>query len=100
MSWNDTWPLLITQLTIATALYFYFHSIEWLSVGMFKNTLPLIVVVCFTSFQFTLDDFSKYIILWEMHFSWRKKCFHPKHIVSSRYMYSFRAKMHFLQRNA
>ena len=69
-------PLLITQLTIATALYFYFHSIDWLSVGMFKNTLPIIVVIFFTSFQFTLDDFSKYIIhrfmhrwpiLWSLH---------------------------------
>ena len=28
-------PFLITQLTIATALYFYFHTIDWLSSGMF-----------------------------------------------------------------
>ena len=69
-------PLLITQLTIATALYFYFHSIDWLSVGMFKETLPIIVIISFTSFQFTIDDFSKYIIhrfmhrwpiLWSLH---------------------------------
>ena len=69
-------PLLITQLTIATALYFYFHSIEWLSVGMFKDTAPIIVVTAFTIFQFTIDDFSKYIIhrfmhrwpiLWSLH---------------------------------
>ena len=69
-------PLLITQLTIATALYFYFHTIDWLSVGMFKNTFPIIVVICFTTFQFTIDDFSKYIIhrfmhrwpiLWSLH---------------------------------
>ncbi len=69
-------PLLITQLTIATALYFYFHSIDWISVGMFKNTLPIFVVICFTTFQFTIDDFSKYIIhrfmhrwpiLWSLH---------------------------------
>ena len=69
-------PLLITQLTIATALYFYFHSIDWLSVGMFKETLPIIVIISFTTFQFTIDDFSKYIIhrfmhrwpiLWSLH---------------------------------
>ena len=69
-------PLLITQLTIATALYFYFHTIDWLSVGMFKNTFPIIVVISFTTFQFTIDDFSKYIIhrfmhrwpiLWSLH---------------------------------
>ena len=60
-------PLLITQLTIATALYFYFHSIDWLSVGMFKNTLPIIVVISFTTFQFIIDDLSKYIIHLFMH---------------------------------
>ena len=69
-------PILITHLTIATALYFYFHSINWLSVGMFSNTLPVIVVITFTIFQFTIDDLSKYIvhrfmhrwpILWSLH---------------------------------
>ena len=69
-------PILITHLTIATALYFYFHSIDWLSVGMFSNTLPIIVVISFTTFQFTIDDFSKYFIhrfmhrwpiLWSLH---------------------------------
>ena len=69
-------PFLITQLTIATALYFYFHTIDWLSVGMFKETLPILVIIAFTTFQFTIDDFSKYIvhrfmhkwpILWSLH---------------------------------
>ena len=60
-------PFLITQLTIATALYFYFHTIDWLSVGMFKDTLPIIVIITFTTFQFTIDDFSKYIVHRFMH---------------------------------
>ena len=69
-------PFLITQLTIATALYFYFHTIDWLSVGMFNSTLPIIVIISFTTFQFLIDDFSKYIIhrfmhkwpiLWSLH---------------------------------
>ena len=69
-------PLLVTQLTIATALYFYFHSIDWISVGMFKNISKVYVVLAFTIFQFTIDDFSKYIIhrfmhklpiLWSLH---------------------------------
>ena len=60
-------PLLITQLTIATALYFYFHTIDWISVGMFKNTYPLFVVILFTITQFTLDDFSKFFIHRFMH---------------------------------
>ena len=55
-------PFLITQLTIATALYYYFHTIDWISVGMYKNTLPIIVIISFTTFQFIIDDFSKYII--------------------------------------
>ena len=60
-------PFLITQLTIATALYFYFHTIDWLSVGMFKDTLPIVVIISFTAFQFIIDDFSKYIIHLFMH---------------------------------
>ena len=69
-------PFLITQLTIATALYFYLHTIDWLSVGMFKSTMPILVIISFTTFQFTIDDFSKYIvhrfmhkwpILWSLH---------------------------------
>ena len=60
-------PFLITQLTIATALYFYFHTIDWLSVGMFKETLPILVIITFTTFQFTIDDFSKYIVHRFMH---------------------------------
>ena len=69
-------PLLITQITIATALYFYFHSIEWLNQGMYSSVTPIIVVISFTLFQFTIDDFSKYIIhnfmhkwpiLWSLH---------------------------------
>ena len=69
-------PFLITQLTIATALYFYFHTIDWLSVGMFNSTLPIFVIISFTTFQFLIDDFSKYIIhrfmhkwpiLWSLH---------------------------------
>ena len=60
-------PLLVTQLTIATALYFYFHSVDWLSVGMFKAISKIYVVLTFTIFQFTIDDFSKYIIHRFMH---------------------------------
>ena len=69
-------PLLVTQLPIATALYFYFHSVDWLSVGMFKAISKIYVVLTFTIFQFTIDDFSKYIIhrfmhklpiLWSLH---------------------------------
>mgnify|MGYP001243629751 CR=1 FL=1 len=69
-------PFLITQLTIATALYFYFHSIDWLNAGMFLGIAKIYVILSFTIFQFTIDDFSKYIvhrfmhklpILWALH---------------------------------
>ena len=69
-------PLLVTQLTIATALYFYFNSINWISVGMFSSVSKAYVVLTLTIFQFTIDDFSKYIIhrfmhklpiLWSLH---------------------------------
>ena len=69
-------PFLITQLTIATALYFYFHTIDWLSAGMFVGIAKIYIILSFTIFQFTIDDFSKYIvhrfmhkwpILWALH---------------------------------
>ena len=69
-------PMLITQLTIATFLFYYFHSISWLNAGMFIGTGVVIVATIFTAFNFILDDFSKYIvhrlmhkwhILWALH---------------------------------
>jgi sterol desaturase/sphingolipid hydroxylase (fatty acid hydroxylase superfamily) len=69
-------PILVTQLTIATFLFFYFHSISWLNPGMFLNTSGIIVGILFTSFHFLLDDFTKFFvhrcmhrwhILWELH---------------------------------
>ena len=60
-------PFLITQLTIATALYFYFHTIDWLSAGMFIGIAKIYIILSFTIFQFTIDDFSKYIVHRFMH---------------------------------
>ena len=60
-------PFLITQLTIATALYFYFHTIDWLSAGMFLGIAKIYIILSFTIFQFTIDDFSKYIVHRFMH---------------------------------
>ena len=69
-------PVLVTQLTIATFLFFYLHSVSWLSAGMFESTSIIIVSVIFTSVHFILDDFSKYVvhrfmhkwhILWALH---------------------------------
>ena len=60
-------PFLITQLTIATALYFYLHTIDWLSAGMFVGIAKIYIILSFTIFQFTIDDFSKYIVHRFMH---------------------------------
>ena len=69
-------PVLITQLVIATAIFYWLHEISWLSSGSFQNTPVQVVVVLFTLFIFLLDDFSKYWvhrwmhkwpILWALH---------------------------------
>ena len=60
-------PFLITQLTIATALYFYFHTIDWLSAVIFVGIAKIYIILSFTIFQFTIDDFSKYIVHRFMH---------------------------------
>ncbi|MAV82043.1 MAG: sterol desaturase [Pelagibacteraceae bacterium] len=66
-------PILITQLTIATALYYYFHTISWLSSGMFSYFPIYLVVTLFTIFHFVLDDFTKFLIhrwMHKWHFLW------------------------------
>ena len=69
-------PVLITQLVIATAIFYWLHEISWLSSGSFQNTPVQVVVFLFTLFIFLLDDFSKYWvhrwmhkwpILWALH---------------------------------
>ena len=69
-------PVLITQLVIATAIFYWLHEISWLISGSFQNTPVQVVVFLFTLFIFLLDDFSKYWvhrwmhkwpILWALH---------------------------------
>ena len=60
-------PALITQLTIATFLFYYFHSISWLSAGMFAGTKVVFVTAMFTTVHFILDDLSKYVVHRFMH---------------------------------
>ena len=69
-------PALITQLTIATLLFYYFHSISWLNAGMFSGVDVIFITTMFTVIHFILDDFSKYFvhrlmhkwhILWALH---------------------------------
>ena len=69
-------PLLITQLAIATAIFYYLHSVSWLNSGILNSTPAFLIVTLFTIFHFILEDFSKFIvhrfmhkwpILWALH---------------------------------
>tara|TARA_B100001057_G_scaffold496686_1_gene598767 strand:- start:1108 stop:2082 length:975 start_codon:yes stop_codon:yes gene_type:complete len=69
-------PVLITQMVIASAIFYWLHGINWLSSGSFQNVPDYFVVFLFTLFIFLLDDFSKYWvhrwmhkwpILWALH---------------------------------
>ena len=60
-------PLLLTQLVIATAIFYYLHSISWINSGYFSNTYSLVIMFLFTSFHFILEDFSKFIVHRFMH---------------------------------
>ena len=69
-------PVLITQMVIASAIFYWLHGITWLSSGSFQNVPDYLVVFLFTLFIFLLDDFSKYWvhrwmhkwpILWALH---------------------------------
>ena len=69
-------PILITQMVIASAIFYWLHGITWLSSGSFQNVPDYLVVFLFTLFIFLLDDFSKYWvhrwmhkwpILWALH---------------------------------
>ena len=69
-------PLLITQLAIATLIFKYLNSINWLSEGMYSSVPKTFIVMSFTFFIFLLDDFTKFLvhrwmhkwpILWSLH---------------------------------
>ena len=57
-------PVLLTQLTIATALYYYFHTIHWLSSGMYSHLPTYLIVSLFTIFHFKCFQDTKLL----MHF--------------------------------
>ena len=60
-------PHLLTQITIATALYFFFFNIDLFEIGHFSYMPQYLIVSLFTFFHFIVDDFSKYIVHRWMH---------------------------------
>tara|TARA_Y100001935_G_C17299156_1_gene508036 strand:- start:384 stop:1403 length:1020 start_codon:yes stop_codon:yes gene_type:complete len=60
-------PHLLTQITIATALYFFLFDIQFLDLGQFSHAPLYLIVGLFTFCHFIVDDFSKYIVHRWMH---------------------------------
>ena len=60
-------PHLLTQMTIATALYLFFFNIEIFQIGYFSYVPQYLIVILFTFFHFLADDFSKYVVHRWMH---------------------------------
>ena len=60
-------PVLVTQLAIATALYYALHGIDVLQKGVFSNSPTGLVIALFTLTIFIVDDFTKYLLHRWMH---------------------------------
>lgn len=60
-------PLLITQLSIATAIYYFLHGIDGLQKGLFADAPTALVVTLFTVTMFIFDDFTKFLLHRWMH---------------------------------
>lgn len=69
-------PLLLSQVGIATAIYFALHRVEFLHPGQFSTLNQPTIIALFTLVLFVVDDFSKYLLhrwmhrfplLWSLH---------------------------------
>ncbi|WP_412565631.1 sterol desaturase family protein [Thalassobius sp. MITS945101] len=60
-------PLLITQMTIATAVFFFLHGVDWINKGQFADTPRGVVITLFTLSMFVFDDFTKFLLHRWMH---------------------------------
>jgi sterol desaturase/sphingolipid hydroxylase (fatty acid hydroxylase superfamily) len=60
-------PLLISQLAIATALYYALHDISVLQRGVFSDVPAGVTVALFTVTIFIVDDFTKFLLHRWMH---------------------------------
>ncbi len=60
-------PVLITQMVIATAIFYWLHGITWLQSESLQHVAEFIIMFSFTTFIFLLDDFSKYWVHRWMH---------------------------------
>jgi sterol desaturase/sphingolipid hydroxylase (fatty acid hydroxylase superfamily) len=60
-------PLMVAQVTIATAVFFFLHDVDWLLPGRFEDTPKSVVIGLFTVTLFLVDDFTKFLAHFWMH---------------------------------
>lgn len=60
-------PLLVTQIAIATAIFFALHNQDLLLAGHFNHVSKTIVVALFSVSMFIIDDLTKYLVHRWMH---------------------------------
>lgn len=60
-------PMLVSQLAIATVLYYALHDVNFLQRGLFSDTPAWVIVALFTACIFVFDDFTKYLVHRWMH---------------------------------
>ncbi|MCT4610084.1 MAG: sterol desaturase family protein [Pelagimonas sp.] len=69
-------PLMLSQMAIATSVYFFLHRLGWVEAGYFSSAPLWLAVSLFTFALFLADDFTKYLahrwmhkwpVLWAIH---------------------------------
>lgn len=60
-------PLLLSQVAIATGIYFFLHRLDFLTPSYFSGVSTGVVVALFTIVLFLVDDLSKYLVHRWMH---------------------------------
>ncbi|SPJ30896.1 hypothetical protein TRM7615_04433 [Falsiruegeria mediterranea M17] len=60
-------PLLLTQIAIATSVFFFLHRFEFVTSGQFEQIKAAVVVGLFSVTLFVIDDLTKYLLHRRMH---------------------------------
>ena len=60
-------PVLITQIAIATTIFYALHTQDVISAGQFSDVNKAIIISLFTASMFLMDDFTKYLVHRWMH---------------------------------
>lgn len=60
-------PLLLTQIAIATAIYYFLHRQDYISAGAFSDVNQPMIIALFSLMMFVVDDLTKYLVHRWMH---------------------------------